>query len=254
MKSSYPIRSSILLLFAMLWLPLGQHEFLLDHWMKIGTYAIPFLLIAAFAFWEAPEPTRPLYHFRFLGLLLLIAYLVHQYEEHWIDLYGNYYAFYTFNNNFILSNLGQPEAATQPLTKAAVFMINTALVWLVGLLAILRSPRHLFPLIAMASIIVVNGLVHLLAGLVNWQYNPGLLTSVVLFVPLYFWFARYLLRSSPSYRKPLWGGILWALLAHVLMVGGLLAANWWELIPEGGYFALLVLWSLLPLALFRPAS
>ena len=69
-------------------------------------------------------------------------------------------------------------------------MINTSLVWLVGVLAIWRSPKHLFPLIAMASIIVVNGIVHLLAGVVKFQYNPGLLTSIIIFIPLYTWFVR----------------------------------------------------------------
>ncbi|MEO0628530.1 MAG: HXXEE domain-containing protein, partial [Bacteroidota bacterium] len=139
----------------------------------------------------------------------------------------------------------------KPLTEAAIFMINTSLVWLVGVLAIWRSPQHLFPLIAMASIILVNGLVHLLASLVKFQYNPGLLTSVLIFIPLYVWFVRRLLKQPGSYKPQVVGGMIWAFLAHVIMVGGLLMANWFNIISEPVYFIVLVVWSVIPLGIFR---
>ena len=169
-----------------------------------------------------------------------------------IDLFGNYYSFYTFNNNFILGNLGEPDSPIKPLSREAIFIINTSLVWLVGAIAILKSPKHLFPLIAMASIIVVNGVVHLLAGIATFSYNPGILTSIFLFVPLYIWFVRFLLKESSQFKKQLIAGIIWAFLAHVVMVGGLLMANWFNVIPELAYFAVLGVWSLLPLLFYRP--
>ena len=251
MKNSTLLIGSIILLFAMLWLPFGQYPFLLDHWMKIGTYAVPFLLMGAFSF-GTNENSKPLLEkYRFIAILMLIAYIIHQFEEHWIDLLGNQYAFYTFNNNFILGNLGAPDSPIKPLSKEAIFVINTSLVWLVGALAIWRSPKHLFPLIAMASIIIVNGVVHVLAGVATFEYNPGILTSVLLFAPLYFWFIRFSLQQSNTYKKQIRGGIIWALLAHIIMVGGLLMANWFKLFPEIIYFIALVIWSILPLFLFR---
>ncbi|MEM6318567.1 MAG: HXXEE domain-containing protein [Bacteroidota bacterium] len=252
MKDDQLLTISIALLFVLLWLPTGQHDFLIDHWMKIGTYAVPFMGIGLFAFRQKTKDTPLDTDFRFLAVLLLVAYIVHQYEEHWIDVYGNYYAFYTFNNNFILENLGQPESTVKPLTKASVFMINTSLVWLVGLLAILRSPKHLFPLLAMASIIVVNAVVHILAGVVNFQYNPGLLTSVIIFVPIYLWMIKKVKRHHKRSKSLIIGGLVWAFLAHVLMVGGLLVANWFMIIPELVYWILLVIWSVLPVLLYRP--
>ncbi|MEO1518735.1 MAG: HXXEE domain-containing protein [Bacteroidota bacterium] len=245
---------SIVLLFSMLWLPLGQYDFLLDNWMKIGTYAVPFLLIGAFAFTEKSTYQQLLIDHRFISTVMLIAYILHQYEEHWIDVFGNYYAFYDFNNNFILHALGKPESTIRPLTKASILMINTSLVWLVGAMAIWKSPKHLFPSIAMASIIVVNGLVHILAAIVNWTYNPGLLTSIVIFVPLYFLFIQYVLSTSIAYKKQIISGVAWAFLAHVIMVVGLLMANWFKLFPEMVYFILLVIWSLVPLLFFRNAN
>ncbi|MEM1259209.1 MAG: hypothetical protein AAGH81_11810, partial [Bacteroidota bacterium] len=44
------LTACIVLLFLLLWLPMGQHGFLIDHWMKIGTFAIPFIGIGIFAF------------------------------------------------------------------------------------------------------------------------------------------------------------------------------------------------------------
>ncbi|MEM8509559.1 MAG: HXXEE domain-containing protein [Bacteroidota bacterium] len=254
MKNETIVTAIIALLFVMLWLPMGQHDFLIDHWMKIGTYAIPFLGIGIFAFKEAGK-SRPLRSdLRFLAVLLLIAYLLHQFEEHWIDLFGNYYAFYTFNNNVILENLSQPSGSNGPLTKESIFVINTSLVWLVGLLAIVRSPRHLFPLFAMAGIVVVNGLVHLLAGIATFRYNPGLLTSIVLFIPLYFWTIKQLHHRIVHYKIHIIAGLLWAFLAHVIMVAGLLAANWFRILPEYLFWIVLVLWSMLPLVILRKTT
>jgi len=251
MEQSNFLLGSILLLFVMLWLPLGQQDFLLDHWMKVGTYAIPFLLIGAFSLIQEEIREQIWANGRFVGILMLIAYIVHQFEEHWIDVYGNYYAFYDFNNNFVLSALGEPDSDIRPLTKEAIFVINTSLVWLVGALAIWSSPKRVFPLIAMASIIVVNGVVHILASFANWAYNPGVVTSIIIFVPCYIVFARSLLRSSKSYRKLLLAGLLWAVVAHVVMVLGMLLANWFHVFPEYVYFILLVIISVLPLAFYR---
>ncbi|MEM9000868.1 MAG: HXXEE domain-containing protein [Bacteroidota bacterium] len=254
MKAEKFVLASILLLYLMLWTPLGQFRFLVDHWMKIGVYAVPFLLIGSFAFLDEKKPSAIVMDFRFIGVILLIAYIIHQFEEHWIDLYGNYYAFYTSTNNLILEKLGQSGSSVKPLTKESIFVINTSLVWLVGLLAILRSPRHLFPLFAMASIVFINGLVHLLAGILNYRYNPGLLTSMVLFIPVYFWVLKQIRNRVPNYRAHVVYGLIWAFLGHVIMMAGFLAANWFKVIPEFLYWVVLVIWSILPIAILRKTS
>ncbi|MEM9000268.1 MAG: HXXEE domain-containing protein [Bacteroidota bacterium] len=251
MKNDQFVSASVLVLFFMLWLPMGQYDFLIAHWMKIGTYAIPFLGIGIFAFFGQEKLQDLFKSIRFLGVLMLIAYILHQFEEHWIDLYGNVYAFYNYNNNFILSNLGVPSTTIKPLTKESIFVINTSLVWLVGSLAIWRSPKHIFPFFAMAGIIFVNGLVHIAAAIAKFEYNPGLLTSALLFLPLYFWIVRKTTKLDQGFKRPIIFGFIWAFLAHVIMVGGLLAANWFNVIPEYLYWMLLVLWSILPAILFK---
>ncbi|WP_299218623.1 HXXEE domain-containing protein [uncultured Aquimarina sp.] len=251
MENKHLLTTSVALLFLMLWLPLGQQDFLINHWMKIGTYAVPFILIGVFLFLGENYSFKKQNHFRLIALLMLLAYILHQFEEHWIDLFGNHYAFYTYNNNFIRTVLSETDSSINPLSKASVFVINTSLVWLLGFLAIWRSPKHLFPLFSMAGIIVVNAFVHILAAVVNFTYNPGLLTSLLIFVPCYGLFARYILKKYPLNKKNLFSGLLWAFLAHVIMIGGMLAANYYNVISELFYFGILVAWSIIPVFVFN---
>ena len=185
---------------------------------------------------------------------MLLVYILHQFEEHWIDLFGNHYAFYTYNNNFIRSLLSETDSSINPLSKASVFIINTSLVWLLGFLSIWRSPKHLFPLFSMAGIIVVNAFVHIMAAVVNFKYNPGLLTSILIFVPCYGLFARYIFKKYPPYKKHIFSGLFWAFLAHVIMIGGMLAANYYNVISELLYFIILIAWSIFPVFIFYNKS
>ncbi|MEM8602960.1 MAG: HXXEE domain-containing protein [Cyanobacteria bacterium P01_H01_bin.121] len=186
-----------------------------------------------------------------MSVLLLVAYIIHQFEEHWIDLLGEQYAFYTDVNALILSVLGAQGTEAMPLTPEAIFFINTALVWLVGAIAIWRSPEHLFPALAMASITLVNGVSHIILGVVQQAYNPGLLTAIILFLPLAIAFYYYILNTNSAVKAQIIVSIIWSVLAHVLMVAGLLAANWFNLIPESSYFIALIVWSIIPAFLFN---
>jgi hypothetical protein len=243
--------ASALALFTMLWLPLGQIDFMTWHWMKVGTFAAPFLLLAYFsASPRSPSLSDPL----FMSVVLLIAYIAHQFEEHWVDLLGNEYAFHDYINALIRDALGSTDGSVAPLTPLAIYVINTSLVWLVGVISIVYAKSHRFALLALASITLINGITHIIAGIINLTYNPGLLTSVLFFMPLSVAYFRVLLKREPDSRNGIIAGLVWALLAHVLMVAGMLAANLFGVIAETVYFVLLVLWSVLPLALFRGAN
>ena len=103
----------------------------------------------------------------------------------------------------------------------------------------------------MAGIIVINGFVHVMGSLITQAYNPGVLTSVLIFIPLYFWLLRKVQKSTENFKLLVIGGLIWAFLAHVIMVAGLLAANWFQIIPEYLYWVILVAWSILPIEIFR---
>ncbi|MEM9403492.1 MAG: HXXEE domain-containing protein [Pseudomonadota bacterium] len=227
-----------------LWLPLGQEEFLIEHWMRVGTLCIPLV----FGLMILLPRERMDFH-RTGGAVLLITYLVHQFEEHWIDILGETYAFYSYVNTLVSNAFFLPESAGPVLTPISIYFINTSLVWLVGLLAIVCSPRLPFTAYAMAAIALVNGIVHIVAALVSFSYNPGLLSSVVLFLPVPLFFYTRVLRDHPEQLRWIALSILWAILAHAIMVGGLLAANVYTLFSEATYCLILIAWSMTPLAI-----
>ena len=241
--------SAIFLLFFMLWAPLGQYNFLIENWMKLGTYAVPLILFLFFSFTQERTDSI-LADMKLMPILLLVAYLIHQFEEHWIDLFGNHYAFYNYFNALLLGVLGSPDSNVMPASAAALFVINTSLVWLVGIIAIWRSPNHLFPVLAMNGIVLVNAISHILSGIVNLSYNPGLLTAISIFIPLAIAFYRKVLQISPIAKPQIIASLVWAILAHVILIAGLIVSNWFRLVPESVYFATLVAWSVLPVFLF----
>ena len=250
-KSSPPVAAFLILTFAMLWVPVGQHAFLVPHWMKLGTFAAPFLLFTASAFRrdDALPAHRDL---AMLSLWMLVAYIIHQFEEHWIDLFGQVYAFHGSVNNLLMSAFGVKDGPG-PLTPEGIFVINTSLVWLVGAIAIWRSRTHVFPALAMAAIIVVNALAHIVLGVVNVAYNPGLLTSVLVFAPMGGYVYAFAFRENLATRKEIVASIVWGIVAHVIMVGGLIAGQIYGLFPESVYFVALVVWSTVPMLPFGRA-
>lgn len=227
----------------MLWLPVGQHPFLVHHWMKLGTFLIPFVLLMAFAF-RRPE-TPVLNDANTASALLFAAYLLHQFEEHWIDARGHHYAFYSATNALLNGLLGK-DHSVEMLTPEAIFVINTSLVWMVAAIAIWGSPTSLFPSLALAGITFVNAIVHIAGGIALRAYNPGLLTAIFVFVPLS---ALYYLRTFkrwPHTRKLIQLSLGWAVIAHLLMVGGILLIDRFNSIPQSAYFAILIMWSFSP--------
>ena len=244
---------SICLLFFMLWAPLGQYNFLIENWMKIGIYAVPFIIFIFFSC--RTEQTDAIFSdTKLMSVVLLVAYIIHQFEEHWIDISGNQYAFYEYFNTLFLSILGASDSSVILLTREAIFVINTSLVWLVGVIAIWRSPKHLFPVLAMNGIVLVNAISHIFPGILKQSYNPGLLTAIVIFLPLAIAFYRKVLFTNSDAKLQVIASIVWAFLAHVILVSGLLSANWFELIPEFVYFVVLVVWSVIPAFLFNNYS
>ncbi len=107
-----------------------------------------------------------------LVFLTLPVYMVHQYEEHDDDRFRRF------------MNLTM-AAGRDAMTPLAVFVINIFGVWLPLALCIALMRSHGAGLGAFAGwLILVNALLHILTALRSRSYNPGLLSAVLLFVPL----------------------------------------------------------------------
>ncbi len=104
--------------------------------------------------------------------LCLPVYMVHQYEEHDKDRFRQH-----FNRT-----IGQGREVLTPLV---VFLTNIPGVWgVVGLSLWLAATVNIgFGLIA-SYLIIVNAIVHIISAVIFRGYNPGLVTGIVLFLPL----------------------------------------------------------------------
>ncbi|MEM7768058.1 MAG: HXXEE domain-containing protein [Pseudomonadota bacterium] len=233
--------AALIAAFALLWVPLGQHEFLVQHWMKVGTFIAPFLIFLAASF----SSSATFISARSISLALLVAYILHQFEEHWVDVYGRTFAFKPLLNEYLSGLLGHSEVQ-QLMSDASVFVINTSLVWLVGALAVWRGGGHIFAALCMAAIVVVNAISHIGAGLISGSYNPGLLTSVLVFLPVGIGAYVLLARSPAATASLISVSLIWGLIAHLIMIGGILAMSQMSSLPESIFFAALIVWSVLP--------
>lgn len=138
-----------------------------------------------------------------------LAYLLHQFEEHGIDADGAHYAF----RGFMCATLGFPDAKTCPVPLSYITSVNVAAVWLAGPAAALLGRR--WPALALSyfSIPFVNFLGHTVPFLINGTYNPGVLTAILVFLPLSLWAFRVAL---VRYRLG-WSTVLATVFAGVIL-------------------------------------
>ena len=148
------------------------------NWQK----ALPVLavlgLIAWFFCFRADPATE-----RALFAALLVIYMLHQIEEHlWpggFRQFTNAHVFRSGNDNW-------------PVDIDGVALINIGYVWLpVGAAALYPQALRWVGL-GWVGLTLVNGVSHIATSLRFRSYNPGLVTSIVLFLPFTLWMlARY---------------------------------------------------------------
>jgi hypothetical protein len=165
---------------------------------------------------------------RWLSFLAVAVYLVHNVEEYGIAADGTLHAF----PDSLCALLGQPGYPGCGIPPAFFLAVNLPLVWIAGPLAALLSTR--FPLAGLTlwGVIGINAIVHIVPAIVQRQYDPGLLTAIVLFLPLTAMTAVAALGRRGPYRRRA-GAVLLAagvLMHAVLVVSALLFLG--GVIPE----------------------
>ncbi|MFO1349715.1 MAG: HXXEE domain-containing protein [Gammaproteobacteria bacterium] len=232
------------LIFVALFAPLGQQPYLYANWMNLGLFGAGFLLLGALLF--RSESTSWRRDARALNLLLLVAYLVHQFEEHGIDATGTHYAFMAVANAQLGALAGCAAQSECPLNPENIFYVNTIAVWLFLTLVLVAGNRFGFANLCAAALLLVNAVVHIQAGILHRAYNPGLVTAVVIFIPLALYRYRVLLREDAAGGRRLAASIVWSILAHALLL--LFAALIYgkHLLPQPLFPWLLLIWALLP--------
>ena len=141
---------------------------------------------------------------------LLPVYMIHQYEEHARGVFAA----------FVNSKVGQGR---EVLTRAGAFWINVLGVWVL-FLVLFYLAKYVAIGFALAPVYVtiINGATHAVGGVASRRYNPGLYTSLALFLP---WGLFLLIYFNGLVRSPLafnGVGLLVGVLLHAVIVGYIL--------------------------------
>jgi hypothetical protein len=139
----------------------------------------------------------------------MLAYLIHQFEEHGIDAEGTAYAF----RGNVCRNFGFTDLQACPVPFSYINAVNVSAVWLFGPVAALLGRRRPELALAFFSVPFVNIFFHLAPAVVQRSYNAGLLSAIVLFLPLSLW-AFHVARGR--YRMG-WRPVVATIVAGVLM-------------------------------------
>lgn len=140
--------------------------------------------------------------------LLFSAYLLHGFEVDGVDLLGREFYFQTH----VLQTRGIE------LTAADIMRMNTVSIYLLFLSAIWGGERYAFAGLAAAGVTLANGLMHTTNSIMLGEYNPGLATSLLLFLPGATW---YLYRAHRVLRLNHWlivGAAAYGLIGHVALL------------------------------------
>ncbi len=142
-------------------------------WQK----ALPVLIVIGIVVWFVLFQNTPTTE-QALFAALLIIYMIHQIEEHlWPG------GFRQFANAHVFKS-GDDD---WPVSEGGVALVNVGYVWLPILLAALFPGPLRWLGLAFVAMTLINALTHIGASVRFRIYNPGLITSVVLFLPFTIW-------------------------------------------------------------------
>lgn len=144
-------------------------QLIVRDWQK----SLPVLCVVVLAIWIALFRDHPAGEQAMFTALLLI-YMLHQIEEHlWpggFRQFTNAHVFKSGNDNW-------------PVDIGGVALINIGFVWLPVSLAVLYPEALRWVGLGWIGLTLINALTHIVSTIRLRIYNPGLITSIVLFLP-----------------------------------------------------------------------
>lgn len=151
-----------------------------------------------------------------LSWLFMVCYMLHNIEEYSIDLTGAHNGF----ANAMAVIFGQP------LEEYFFLCVNFSLVWVAAPLAALIARKRRWPVLAtgMAGFMIANSLTHIAAGIAN-GYNPGLATTLCLFVPIAIWTLAVCYGKGSIKGSARWWNLSIGIFYHIIMFGSILPAK-----------------------------
>jgi hypothetical protein len=156
---------------------------------------------------------------RWLAFLAVAVYMVHNVEEYGIAADGVLHAF----PDALCTTLGQPAYPGCGIPPTFFLFVNLPLIWIAGPVAALLSRR--MPLVGLTlwGVTGVNAVVHVAPAIALREYDPGLVTAVVLFIPLTAMaFTAAAGRRGPYRRRAMVVLLGSGVLMHAVLAGSIL--------------------------------
>ena len=172
------------------------------HWYQVG-FVIAIILSGSLIIWHTH-----ISDFRVLLSISLITLLIHQFEEYQLPGY-----FPRMLNTAIFRSQ-QPDRF--PLNTNTALVINAGLGWLLYTLAIFLGQNAVWLAISTIVISAGNVIAHVFVFNIKGKtvYNPGMLTSLVLFLPITAYFFVFLSKHHLIYPGTFIVGVLLGLLLN----------------------------------------
>jgi hypothetical protein len=188
------------------------------HWCYIGLAAAVALLLIAFCtntFRQRLDISRwrdPVW----LSWLMVPVYFIHQFEEYGFDATGRTYGF----PQAMCAMFGY-SLANCPIPASFFPFVNIPAMWIGAPIAALLARRNHAVGLGYLGVLAVNAVVHLAPVVAGQGYGPGLLTAMILFVPLSAWIIHSCFGSQGLRYQTLAAILLAGVLLHVVLIGSI---------------------------------
>lgn len=178
-------------------------NWLYKHWAKLSLFLAIIVIVIIYFF------INPRNFLLFLIWIQLPIYLLHQFEEH------NWNGF----KNYVNKTVFKVKEGDFPLNDKIIFWVNIPIIWiLIPIFAGLSSVNMMFGL-WIPYFAVFNSLTHVIVSIQNREYNPGLIVSLILGIPvgIYALILFYSYIQVPVLISAL--SLLFAVLLHLIVFG-----------------------------------
>jgi hypothetical protein len=154
-----------------------------------------------------------------LSWLAIPIYMIHEFEEYGVDFLGNKHAF----PNGLCQNLRLGIYPSCPIPHEFYLYVNIPLVWFFGVIAAMLSRKSPLVGLGLYSVIISNGIVHIAAFVYRQEYNPGLFSAIVIFLPSFFWICKVCFGEKRFSKKGIGVLVGTGIILHVILISSLLA-------------------------------
>lgn len=187
-------------------------------WLGLALATVMLVMLFGTDFLRSDRSRRRIDDLGWLAWAALPLYMLHQVEEHGIDAFGHVYAFLPG----LCQTFGFAPGSPCPIPTSFITAVNVGTVWGACLIAGFASRKH--PLLGLSAyaIPLVNAVLHIRQALVSHSYNPGLLSAVLLFLPVCFQVIRQAMTQGVLSRRGLFLLVLAGALLHGVLMGSVL--------------------------------